>query len=86
MTVLNYCSLCKSSNDKFYLEDRFGNRYPVIRDNCINHIMHHDNIDKINDINKYINMGINSYRLELFDEDYNECKRLIDRVRRYINN
>ena len=84
--VLNYCSLCKSSNDKFYLEDRFGNRYPVIRDNCINHIMHHDNIDKINDINKYINMGINSYRLELFDEDYNECKRLIDRVRRYINN
>ena len=78
--VLNYCNKC-NGKDKFYLEDRFGNRYPINRDKCVNYIMHYKNTDKIDNIGKYMNMGINCYRLELYDEGYRECKGLIDRVR-----
>ena len=76
---LNYCKNCKNNNDKFYLEDKFGNRSPLIRNNCLTHIMHHTILDKINDINTYKNMGINHYRLELFDEDQYQVKELINR-------
>lgn len=78
---LNYCSMCNKSCDSFSLEDRFGNRYPVIRENCFNHIMHYKNIDYINDIDEYRDMGIKNFRLELFDESYDEVLGCIKRVR-----
>ena len=64
---LNYCNKCNKNNDKFYLEDRFNNRYPIINNNCITSIMHYKNIDKINKINKYKHMNIKNYRIELFN-------------------
>lgn len=76
---LNYCNNCKSSLDKFYLEDRHGNKMPMIRNNCITHIMHHDVMDKIYDLEYYKGIGINNYRLELFDEGYEEVVDLINR-------
>lgn len=76
---LGYCNNCKNSNDKFYLEDKLGNRYPMTRNNCITHIMHHEVLDKIDNINTYMDMGINNYRLELFDEDKYQVQELIDR-------
>lgn len=78
---LNYCNSCKKSNDKFYLEDKQGNRYPMLRNNCITHIMHTNTLDKIDNINTYIDMGINNYRLELFDEDKYQVQALIDRFK-----
>ena len=78
---LNYCSSCKNSNDKFYLEDKLGNRYPMTRNNCITHIMHHEVLDKIDNINTYMDMGINNYRLELFDEDKYQVQALMDRFK-----
>ena len=76
---LNYCNSCKNSNDKFYLEDKYGNKCPMIRSNCITHIMHHSIIDKLDSINTYKDMGIKNYRLELFDEDRYQVQELIDR-------
>lgn len=76
---LNYCNNCKNSNDKFYLEDKFSSRYPMIRHNCLTHIMHCNIIDKIDNIADYKDMGIRYYRLELFDENKNQVKDLIDR-------
>ena len=79
---LNYCNNCKSSSDKFYLEDKYGNRYPMIRHNCLTHIMHYNVIDKIDNIADYRDMGINYYRLELFDEDENQVRNLINRFKK----
>ena len=76
---LNYCSSCNNSSDKFYLEDKYGNRCPIIRDKCITHIMHHDILDKLDDISRYKDMGIRNYRLELFDEDTYQVQELINR-------
>ena len=37
---------------------------------------------KIDSIKDYIDMGINNYRLELFDEDYDKIKNLINVIRK----
>ena len=78
---LNYCSLCKNSKDKFYLKDKFIILYPMIRDNCLTHILHYQAIDKIENISNYKELGIYNYRLELYDEDSNQIKELIKRLR-----
>lgn len=78
---LNYCSNCHNSHDKFYLEDKFKERYPLVRNNCLTHILHSNNMDKIDNINIYKDMGINEFRLELFDEEKNQIINLINRIR-----
>lgn len=78
---LNYCNFCKTSQDKFYLKDKFNNLYPITRENCLTHILHYQTLNKIEDIAKYQDMGIYHYRLELFDEDTNQLQELIQQVR-----
>ena len=51
----------------------------MIRDNCITHIMHHEVMDKLDDLEYYKGIGIKNYRLELFDEGYEEVVGLINR-------
>lgn len=83
---LNYCKNCKDSKDKFYLEDKEKNRYPMLRENCITHILHKNITNKIPNIYNYISYGIKNFRIELFNEDYNEVENLIKKVREEINN
>lgn len=78
---LNYCRSCKNSQDKFYLSDKFNNKYPLIRNNCITHILESSPIDKLDRLNNYIDMGIRYYRLELFDEGRKEVENLIKRFK-----
>jgi len=74
------CSLCMNK-DKFYLKDDQNRVYPLIHNKHITHIMHHKNIDLFNNINNYINKGVNCFRLELFDEDYIQVKNLINKLK-----
>ncbi len=71
---------CKKE-DKYYLEDIHNNRYPVLHENCLTHIMHHKNISYLDNIKYYKSIGIRSYRLELFDEDYDKVIKLIEKVK-----
>ena len=58
----------------------------MIRENCITHILHKNITNKIPNIPNYISYGIKNFRIELFDEDYNEVENLIKKVREEINN
>ena len=82
---LNHCKNCKISQDKFYLENIDKERFPIIHNNCITHIMHSKPINNIFNINKYCDMGIYSYRLELLDETKVELTNLIKEVKRLIS-
>lgn len=77
----NKCHVC-SNNNKYYLVDRNNKEYPIIEDSNIHltHILNYRVINKINNINYYKSIGINNYRLELYDEDYNMTCKLIDNV------
>lgn len=76
---LNICP-CKEE-DIYYLEDINKNRYRVLHNNCLTHIMHHKKINYLDNINYYKNLGIRSYRLELLDETYNEVVELINNIK-----
>lgn len=82
---LNYCDKCRLSNEKFALEDKFGNRYPMVRNHCLTHIMHYKNIDLLTEVEEYIKMGIVHYRLELFDESESQTRELIRRLKKQID-
>ena len=72
----------KKKEDIYYLEDINKNRYRVLHNNCLTHIMHYKKINYIDNISYYKNLGIRSYRLELLDESYEEVIRLIDEIRK----
>ena len=77
--VLNNCPC--STDDKYYIEDINKNRYPVIHNNCLTHIMHYKNINYLDKLSYYKNIGIRSFRLELFDENYDETNKLIEKIK-----
>ncbi len=80
--LLNHCSVCKDNTNKYYLESMQGKKYPIIVDNNhLTHNLHCTNINYIDDINKYINLGIKSYRIELFDETSKEVNNIINKIR-----
>jgi len=78
---LDYCKYCKNSVDKFYLENSDKERYPIVRKNCVTHIMHCKNIDKTSSIKDYINIGIKNYRIELFEETIEEVEEIIEKIK-----
>ena len=79
--LLNNCAVCKENKNKYYLKDFSNNLYPIIHDNCLTHIMHYKNIDLINDINRYIELGITNFRIELLDENYDEVIKLLKKLK-----
>ena len=70
-----------SSSEQYFLVDQNKNKYPIIHDNCLTHIMHYKNIDYLDKINYFKKIGVKSYRLELFDEKYNDVIELIKKIR-----
>ena len=81
--LLNNCSVCKTNKNKYYLQDRLGYKYRIIHNNCLTHIMHYKNIDYINNIKDYIDMGIKNYRIELLDETQIEVQKLLEKIPKY---
>jgi len=74
------CNLCLNK-DEFYLKDDQNHIYPLIHSKHFTHIMHHKNINLINNVNDYKNKGINCFRLELFNEDRVHIIELINKLR-----
>lgn len=73
------CTIC-SNNKKYYLKDRNGKLYPIIsspKENHLTHIFYHENINLLNDIKEYQNMGIKNYRIELLDESKEQVQLII---------
>lgn len=81
---LNYCKYCQNSHDKFAIEDKFGNKYPLLRKNCYTTIMHSKTLNIIDTIASYKKIGITNYRLELLDENYKKVKKLILKVKNML--
>lgn len=75
------CDFCRKKD--FFLEDIKGNRFPVMVDeHCQSHIFHSRIIE--NRVNDYLPIGVRHFRVELFDEDAEQSKALIQRFLREI--
>lgn len=73
------CGICK--NDRFYIEDISGNRFPIMTDErCNNYIL--DCKYYQSDVPTLMALGIQDFRIELFDQDALESERII---KKYLN-
>ena len=72
---------CKKE-DIYFLEDINKNRYRILHNNCLTHIMHYKKINHLDNIDYYKNTGIRSFRLELLDETYDEVIKLINEIKK----
>ena len=77
---LNSCPCHKE--DIYYLEDINKNKYRILHNNCLTHIMHCKKINYLDKLDYYKNIKVRSFRLELLDEDYQEVINLIDKIRK----
>jgi len=84
--LINNCRNCKNNPNKYYLEDRLGYKYRIINNNCITYIMHYKNINNIDNLYKYIYMGINNFRIDLLEETKEDIENLLNKVNKYIEN
>ena len=50
-----------NKNNKYYLKDKFGNKFRVIRDNNLTYVYNFEQLKRDN-INTYYDMGINYLR------------------------
>lgn len=48
-------------NKKYYLKDKFGNKFPIVRKDNLTYIYYFSSVNK-KDIQKYYELGINSLR------------------------
>lgn len=78
---LNNCSVCKDNKNKYYLKDKSNNKYRILHNNCITSIMHYKNTDLIDEIEKYKQLNIYNYRIDLLDESREDIKDIINGVR-----
>lgn len=72
------CSLCK---DQYYLKDTNGRMFPIVQNNCLTTILNHKPLNDIDKINYYQNLGIKHFRIELFNENYEQTKELINKIK-----
>ena len=73
------CSLCMNNN--YSLKDKDGNVYPIVTSNHLVHILDSNNYDKLDLLDTYIKNGISSFRIDLYDEEEQEFKKIINRIR-----
>lgn len=71
------CNLA-CTRDEFTLVDRINEKFRVMTDIfCRSYILNPTPINMIDEIEDLKNIGINSFRVEFRDEDYNEVKKVI---------
>lgn len=80
----NHCHMCKGE-EKYYLEDRNYEKYPIVSRACTNYILHYKKINRLNNISKYQKMHIFNYQMIFYDETKEEVVRLVREALSSIN-
>jgi putative protease len=73
------CNLCM--NNKYTLKDQYNNVYPLKNDKHITHILDSKNFNLLDNLRDFINNGITSFRIDLFDENSEEIDNIISLIR-----
>lgn len=80
------CNVCQNQN-KYYLKDRNNKLYPLLN-NVLTHntaILNHEITNKIDNIEFYKNLGISNFRIEFFDETYEETLEILKECKFTVN-
>lgn len=81
------CNLCYKNN--YSLKDKDNNIYPIITNNHVVTILDNKPFNNLNMLDKYLEYGFNSFRIDLFDEEKEKIIKIINTIRdayEYRNN
>ncbi len=73
------CNLCVEN--KYTLKDQFNNVYPLVNEKHLTHILDSKNFNILDRINEFIDLGISSFRIDLFDENSEEIEKIVNTIR-----
>lgn len=73
------CNFCKNNNNIYELEDRVGEKYRVLNDNCLTYIMHYKNINMLNNIEYLKELGVTNFRIDFLDETEEEIDKILSK-------
>lgn len=77
-----HCGLCKQQ--RYYLSDIKGNRFPVVCDsNCNSYILHHQCEHR--KLKPYFDAGVKNYRIELLNETPEQAKHIVSSYLKQLN-
>lgn len=68
------CSECKKD---YYLSDKYNKKFPIRSENCYMKILNYKNINYLDNICKYKNIGVTNFRIILDNETIDELKLII---------
>lgn len=74
------CDICMN-NKKYYLVDQENNKYPILSEKHLTHIIHYKELDLLENISKYKDYGYNNFRMDLYEETEQEIKNLLSVIR-----
>lgn len=73
-----------SCNKKYYLKNKNNELYPIVQNNCLTTILNYKPINNIDKINYYKNLNIKHFRIDLYNENYNETIKIIKSIKNNI--
>lgn len=73
------CKFCKNNRNIYEIEDRVGEKYRVLNENCLTYILHYKNIDMLNNIEYLKELGVTNFRIDLLDETEEEIDKILSK-------
>ena len=73
-----------SCNKKYYLKNKNNELYPIVQNNCLTTILNYKPINNIDKINYYKDLNIKHFRIDLYNENYNETIKVIKSIKNNI--
>ena len=73
------CSLC--DHNKYAFKDSNDNIYPIVNEKHLTHILDSKNVDLLDSISSYIEWGLTSFRIDLYDEKEKDIENIINTIR-----
>ena len=73
------CNLC--TKNQYTLKDQFNNLYPLVNEKHITHILDSKNFNILDRIDEFIDFGLTSFRIDLFDENSSDVEKIINIIR-----
>lgn len=73
-----------SCNKKYYLKNKNNELYPIVQNNCLTTILNYKPVNNIDKINYYKDLSIKHFRIDLYNENYNETIKIIKSIKNNI--
>ena len=73
------CSVCKEKK-KYYFKNQKNNLFPLLNRNCHTYVLNYQNIDLIEKIKDYQELGINNFTINLLDETEEEIAKILLKI------